>query len=113
MDDEALGLTTSPVLALAVTAACPVVLVPDDPSRAAGPMPRSVRDLLGVDARRPSDAAVDFAFDAARVRDARMHAVHAWELPSEAAELPFAIPEEDRAAREDHEVQLLTDALRP
>ncbi|MGW4820579.1 hypothetical protein ACWEP4_16675 [Streptomyces sp. NPDC004227] len=37
----------------------------------------------------------------------------AWEQPSCAAELPFAVPEEDRATWEDHEVQLLADTLRP
>lgn len=37
--------------------------------------------------------------------------VHAWSLPAWAAELPFAIPEEERAAWEDQEVQQLADAL--
>ncbi|MFF7129282.1 hypothetical protein [Streptomyces sp. NPDC008240] len=43
----------------------------------------------------------------------RLHALHAWELPSCAAGLPFGVPEDDRATWEDHEVQLLADALRP
>lgn len=75
------------------------------------PDPRKV--LLGVDARAPSDGAIGFAFDSARVRGAPLHVVHAWSLPPAAAEWPFAIPEEDRATWEDHEVQLLADVLRP
>ncbi|MDH6437186.1 nucleotide-binding universal stress UspA family protein [Streptomyces sp. SAI-144] len=74
---------------------------------------RSEGVALGVDARDPAAAAIDFAFDSARIRGSRLHAVHAWSLPADAAELPFAIPEKDRAAWEDQEVQQLTDALRP
>ena len=69
--------------------------------------------VLGVDARRPADGAVRFAFDCARLWGVRLRAVHSWRFPSCAAELPFGIPEEDRAAWEDHEVQLLSRALRP
>ncbi|MFE7211207.1 universal stress protein [Streptomyces sp. NPDC001698] len=47
------------------------------------------------------------------MRNVRLHAVHAWEPPSCTAELPFAVPEEDRATWEDHEVQLLAATLRP
>jgi hypothetical protein len=39
--------------------------------------------------------------------------VHAWALPASAAESPFPLPERDRAALEDHEEGLLSDALRP
>ncbi|WP_406164659.1 universal stress protein [Streptomyces sp. NBC_00996] len=87
----------------------PLVLVPDRLASAY----RSEQVTLGVDARNPSDDAIDFAFDSARVRGARLHVVHAWSLPSCAAEWPFGIPEEDRATWEDHEVQLLADVLRP
>ncbi|MFD9120103.1 universal stress protein [Streptomyces bottropensis] len=66
-----------------------------------------------MDARDPPDAAIGFAFEAALLRDVRLHAVHAWRLPSFAIELPFGVSAEDRAAWEDHEVQLLADALRP
>ena len=69
--------------------------------------------VLGVDAHRPADGAVRFAFDCARLWGVRLRAVHAWRFPSCAAELPFGVPEEDRAAWEDHEVQVLSDALRP
>ncbi|MDH6447713.1 nucleotide-binding universal stress UspA family protein [Streptomyces sp. SAI-126] len=77
------------------------------------PSHRFAEIVLGVDARRPAEAAIGLAFDCARLWGARLHAVHAWRFPSCAAELPFGIPEEDRAAWEDHEVQLLSDALRP
>ncbi|MFI2206509.1 universal stress protein [Streptomyces sp. NPDC020192] len=107
---QALGPTA---YALAAAAACPVVLVPDDPVPSAVPVRRTSQVTLGVDARHPAEQTVDFAFAAAHARNVRLHAVHAWELPSCAAELPFGIPEEDRGSWEDHEVQLLADALRP
>ncbi|MFF0097165.1 universal stress protein [Streptomyces canus] len=92
--------------------ACPVVLVPEAP--AAERSPRAGAEIvLGVDAREPAQAAVGFAFDMARMRGVRLRAVHSWRFPSCAAELPFGVPEEDRATWEDHEVQLLADALRP
>ncbi|MFC7267190.1 universal stress protein [Streptomyces lutosisoli] len=70
--------------------------------------------VVGVDARDPVSAVVDFAFDVAQRRGARLHAVHAWRLPSAAEQwMPYAVPEEDRGAWEDQEVQLLSDALRP
>ncbi|QNP68296.1 universal stress protein [Streptomyces roseirectus] len=94
---------------LAATAPGPVVLIPDVP--AATPLRTDV--VLGVDARAPSDTALRFAFDSARLRGTRLRAVHAWTLPPEAARMPFGVPEEDRATWEDHEVQLLSDALRP
>ncbi|MEU3980844.1 universal stress protein [Streptomyces sp. NPDC026672] len=87
----------------------PVVLVPDGFS----PTRRNDQVLLGVDARRPVGSAVGFAFGCARLHGLRLHAVHAWTLPAEAADLPFGIPEEDRGAWEDQEVQLLADVLRP
>ncbi|WP_405820565.1 universal stress protein [Streptomyces sp. NBC_01390] len=87
---------------------CPVVLVPEEESREL----LLAEVVLGMDARHPGAGAVGFAFDAARRLGVRLRAVHAWRFPSCAAELPFGIPEEDRAAWEDHEVQLLSDALR-
>ncbi|MET8449716.1 universal stress protein [Streptomyces sp. NPDC005209] len=91
------------------TCSCPLVLVPDD----LAPAPRTGEVALGVDPRRPAPAVIRFAFDSARLRGVGLRAVHAWTLPPAAAELPFGVPEEDRAAWEDHEVQLLADALRP
>ncbi|OLZ73689.1 hypothetical protein AV521_04735 [Streptomyces sp. IMTB 2501] len=79
----------------------------------AAPAYRTSQLTLGIDARHPAERAVGFAFAAAQVRGVRLHAVHAWKLPSCATPLPFGIPEEDRATWEDHEMQLLADALRP
>ncbi|MGQ5637840.1 MULTISPECIES: universal stress protein [unclassified Streptomyces] len=112
--DNTTDLVVSPS-ALDVTAAfaCPVVLIPDAFVPVVAPAHRASQITLGIDARHPAEQVVDFAFAAAQVRGVRLHAVHAWELPSRAAEFPFGIPEEDRAAWEDQEVQLLADALRP
>ncbi|WP_449342204.1 universal stress protein [Streptomyces aurantiogriseus] len=99
----------TPLPANVEAAARPLVFVPDDIS---GPL-HSEGVTLGVDARNPAAAAIAFAFDSARIRGSRLHVVHAWSLPASAAELPFAIPEEDRAAWEDQEVQQLADALQP
>ncbi|MER6372729.1 universal stress protein [Streptomyces mirabilis] len=92
----------------------PVVLVPGGGHGRRGGEWRTSQVVLGVDARDPVSAVVDFAFDAARRRGARLHAVHAWRLPARAERwMPYALPEEDRGAWEDQEVQLLSDALRP
>lgn len=105
----ALGSTAS---ALATGCAGPLVLVP---GAFAGPRPADRTDdvTVGVDARDPAGGALGFAFEAARLHGVRLHAVHAWTLPAHAAERPFAVPEKDRAVWEDHEVNLLDDALRP
>ncbi|MFD9282582.1 universal stress protein [Streptomyces mirabilis] len=92
----------------------PVVLVPGGGHGRTGGEWRTGQVVLGVDAHDPVSAVVDFAFDAARRRGARLHAVHAWRLPSCAERwMPYALPEEDRGVWEDQEVQLLSDALRP
>ncbi|MFF3612036.1 universal stress protein [Streptomyces sp. NPDC002580] len=97
--------------AMAVAAAGrALVLVPDE---LASTYRSSGRVLLGVDARGPCDGAIGFAFDSARLRETGLHVVHAWSLPSCAAQWPFGVPEAERATWEDHEVQLLADALRP
>ncbi|MFK0160589.1 universal stress protein [Streptomyces sp. NPDC090493] len=92
------------------TVSAPVVLVPEG----LGPSHHRPDVVLGVDARDPAPAAIDFAFGCARVRGgSRLHAVHAWQLPPDAPRLPFGLPEVDRATWEDQEVQLLADVLRP
>ncbi|MFB6638367.1 universal stress protein [Streptomyces chartreusis] len=62
---------------------------------------------------RPLRAGRDGSDEAARSRGVRLHVVHAWTLPAQAAERPFPALEEDRATWEDDEVQRLSDALRP
>ncbi|WP_405834017.1 universal stress protein [Streptomyces sp. NBC_01176] len=60
----------------------PVVLVPDGGHGPTGGEWRTGQVVLGVDARNPVSAVVDFAFDAAWRRGARLHAIHTWRLPS-------------------------------
>lgn len=115
-EDNTTDLVASPgplALAAVCACACPVVLVPDAFGPAAATARHATRVALGIDARHLADQAVAFAFDSTQVRGVRLHAVHAWGLPSHAAEFPFAIPEEDRATREDQEVRLPADVLRP
>ncbi|MBN0043734.1 universal stress protein [Streptomyces actuosus] len=95
--------------AVAGGSAGPVVLVPARAFRPAG----SDAVAVGVTPGDPPGAAIGFAFEEARLRGVRLHAVSAWALPAEAARSPLAVPEEDRAAWEDEQVQSLSDALRP
>ncbi|MCX5052213.1 universal stress protein [Streptomyces sp. NBC_00201] len=100
------GLDRSPRLPAPGTT--PVVFVPWAPRR----LPDTV--TVGLDARDPDGGVLRFAFEAARLRGVRLHAVHAWALPARAAaRSPLPVLEEDRAEWEDQEVQLLSDALRP
>ncbi|MGV9452517.1 universal stress protein [Streptomyces sp. NPDC003635] len=102
----------STAAALAAASDGPVVLVPG--TRLSPDLPhRPDGVVVGVDARDPSVPALDFAFSAARHHGRRLHAVHGWRLPENRACLPWPVPEETRATWEDHEVQLLSDALRP
>ncbi|KUO17683.1 universal stress protein [Streptomyces dysideae] len=98
--------------ALATECARPVVLIPGTLA-GEGPPGRAAGVTVGIDALNPSDGAVGLAIEEARLRGARLHAVHAWTLPAQAALRPFPVLEEDRAAWEDQEVQRLSDALRP
>ncbi|KUO06227.1 universal stress protein [Streptomyces caeruleatus] len=100
--------------AAALARACerPVVLVPGSLA-GEGPPGHGDGVALGIDARNPASGAVGLAFEAARLHGARLHALHSWTLPAQAAERPFPPLEEDRAAWEDDEVQRLSDTLRP
>ncbi|MFL1897787.1 universal stress protein [Streptomyces tauricus] len=106
------GIPGSTVRQIADASTRPVVLVPDGPVRAS-PAYRPSRITVGVDARDPAGGAIGFAFGTARRWHARLRVLHAWTLPPSTTELPFSVPEEDRATWEDHEVQLLSDAVRP
>ncbi|MEU6379783.1 universal stress protein [Streptomyces sp. NPDC046909] len=101
----------STALAAAGAAACPVVLVPSG-FACVGPPRRSHKVTLAVDARHPADGAIDFAFDIARLRGARLHALHAGAPPPPgcASRSPSA---PRYAARADGEMALLSEALRP
>jgi nucleotide-binding universal stress UspA family protein len=62
---------------------------------------------------RPADEVADFAFGAARTREAVLRVVQAWAFPAEAVSpLMLFVTEEDRATWEDQEVLRLSDALR-
>lgn len=97
----------STALATAGTASSPVVIVPRDPAAAA----HDAEVSMGVDVRNAAEPPLDFAFGAAQLRGARLHAVYAWALPGPAPWTALGVPEEDRAAWEDEEVQRLSDVL--
>ncbi|MFG1807750.1 universal stress protein [Streptomyces sp. NPDC049040] len=96
----------SVALEVAGRALCSVVLVPPEISD----REQGHELVVGVDARHPDDNALGTAFREAGLRGARLRAVHAWDLPSRGRTFGRAL-EEDRAEWEDHEVQLLDDAL--
>ncbi|MFJ2736729.1 MULTISPECIES: universal stress protein [unclassified Streptomyces] len=98
----------STALAAASRAPCPVVVVPRPPAAAR----HEAEVAVGVDARRAAEPPVEFAFDAARLHTDRLRAVHAWALTGAPPWTALAVPEEDRAAWEDEEVQRLSDVLR-
>ncbi|MFJ9908862.1 universal stress protein [Streptomyces sp. NPDC101152] len=78
-------LVGSVALGVVARAACPVVLVRADEEAADERLPggTGVRDVvLGIDLATPCDEVIEFAFDAARLRGARLRAVHAWQPPS-------------------------------
>ncbi|MER7667540.1 universal stress protein [Kitasatospora sp. NPDC096128] len=82
----------STALHLAARAGCPTVVLPADPP---GPAPRE-QVVLGLDARRPAEAALEFAFAAARRHGLPLHVVHA-----------------SAAGAQDDEDELLARALAP
>ncbi|TJZ99579.1 universal stress protein [Actinacidiphila oryziradicis] len=110
----------SVALRAAAAAACPVVVVPEQPADAnagdeeAAPVAGgSARVVTGLDAHEPVDGTADFAFAAARRHYALLRVVHAWTLPAASVSpLMLDVTEEDRATWEDQEVVLLSDALR-
>ncbi|MGW3043988.1 universal stress protein [Kitasatospora sp. NPDC001159] len=82
----------STTLHLAARGGCPTVVIPPEPP---GPQPRE-QVVVGVDARRPAEAALDFAFAAAHRYRLPLRAVHAGAAPptgrgSEAALLAGAL----------------------
>ncbi|MCH5672006.1 universal stress protein [Streptomyces gilvus] len=79
-------LVGSVALGVVARAACPVVLVRADEETPDERFPDGtggVRDVvLGIDPTAPCDEVIEFAFEAARSRGARLRAVHAWQPPS-------------------------------
>ncbi|MGW3149665.1 universal stress protein [Streptomyces sp. NPDC001177] len=97
----------STALATASAASCAVAIVPRNPAAAA----HDAEVCVGADVRYAAEAPLDFAFGAARLRGARLRAVYAWSLSGPAPWSAHGVPEEDRAAWEDEEVQRLSDVL--
>ncbi|MFE9454196.1 universal stress protein [Streptomyces sp. NPDC006739] len=97
----------SSALAAASTASCPVAVVPRNPAVAA----HDAEVAVGVDVPHAAESPLDFAFGAARLHGARLRAVHAWALSGHASWTAVGVPEEDRAAWEDEEVQQLSEVL--
>ncbi|MFG2088595.1 MULTISPECIES: universal stress protein [unclassified Spirillospora] len=56
--------------------------------------------VAGVDLRRGTDAVLDYAFDAAAVRGARLRIVHAWQMPTTLIDAGYTAEEEEGAGRE-------------
>ncbi|KOU77426.1 hypothetical protein ADK57_02610 [Streptomyces sp. MMG1533] len=103
----------STALAVAGAAACPVVLVPGG-NAGAGPPGRTDKVTLAVDARDPADGAVDFAFDTARLRGARLHALYAGSPPGTKTGRNSPAPSAPAyAARVDQDMALLSYELQP
>jgi hypothetical protein len=101
------ALLGSAAAALATGCAGPLVPVP---GTLAGPDAPGHIDAVtvGVDARDPAGGVRPASPSRQPGRTA-----YTWALPVGAAESPFPVPEKDRAAWEDHEVALLSDAPRP
>ncbi|MFJ4205693.1 universal stress protein [Streptomyces sviceus] len=107
----------SVALRMAMTAPCPVVLVPRHDADAFGEgMPTASgasQVVVGFDTHHPVRDTADFAFSAAQARGALLRAVQAWAFPAASVSpRTLAVTEEDRATWEDQEVVQLSDALR-
>ncbi|MCQ4207088.1 universal stress protein [Streptomyces longispororuber] len=105
-------------VALAVTARSlhPVVLVraggiPQDERTTDGDGYRPV--VVGVDVTAPADEVLSYAFEAAALRGAPLHALHAWTLPPLRGNTPGDALPGDAARRETLRRRSLTEALRP
>ncbi len=94
----------SVALQVAAKAGCPTVVLPADP---ADSVPRE-QVVVGVDARSPAEAALDFAFAAARRYGVPLRALHTWPpLPGTGSQSSGL--DELRA----HEADLLASSLTP
>jgi nucleotide-binding universal stress UspA family protein len=69
--------------------------------------------VLGLDLRRPSDAVIEFAFDAALRRSAVLRVIHSWNLPSYYGYGTAAMGPEFGAELAAEETSELAEALRP
>ncbi|MFF3489914.1 universal stress protein [Streptomyces sp. NPDC002795] len=102
-------------VALAVTARAtrPVILVragglPEDEWE--GPDFRPV--VVGLDVTAPADELLSYAFEAAALRDAPLHALHAWTLPPMRGIHPDGARPGDAASQEERLRRSLSEAVR-
>ncbi|MFD7293688.1 universal stress protein [Streptomyces sp. NPDC059897] len=102
-------------VALAVTARAtrPVVLV------RAGGLPQDEQEgpdfhpvVVGLDVTAPADELLSYAFEAAALRGAPLHALHAWTLPPLRGNRPDGAMPGDAARQEERLRRSLTDAVR-
>ncbi|MFJ9175976.1 universal stress protein [Streptomyces sp. NPDC102360] len=102
-------------VALAVTARArnPVVLV------RAGGLPEDERDgpgfrpvVVGLDVTSPADELLSYAFEAAALRGAPLHALHAWTLPPLRGNRPDGAQPGDAARQEERLRGTLAEAVR-
>ncbi|MGW3043993.1 universal stress protein [Kitasatospora sp. NPDC001159] len=99
-------------LAVAARVGIPLVLVRADGStapRGKGPAHREI--VVGVDARHPSDAVLDFAFTEAARRRVRLRAAHGWDLVPAWTAAGWVPPQVDAATQEATERAVLAGAL--
>ncbi|MCN9242216.1 universal stress protein [Streptomyces sp. RY43-2] len=81
-------LVGSVALAVVADATRPVVLVrageqtEDEPADGTGPPTGCPDVVLGIDVADPCDEVIEFAFEAARLRKARLRVLYAWHAPS-------------------------------
>ncbi|MFE7033324.1 universal stress protein [Streptomyces sp. NPDC057621] len=124
-------LVGSVALAVAADAACPVVLVragelPPDERVPDERVPADTGDdttspartpylpvVLGLDLEEPADELIGYAFDAAGVRAAPLHVVHAWTLPPLREGAGGAGTPGDTAAQQDARERFLAAVLGP
>lgn len=95
-------------LTAAARAVCPVVLVRAAATEAAT-LSRPV--VLGLDARHPSDALIEFALRAAEERGTTLRIVHTWGLPPLWSVNPLNLGAGEQGEMESLETQLLHDAV--
>ncbi|WP_438295522.1 universal stress protein [Streptomyces sp. HUAS TT7] len=69
--------------------------------------------VLGLDLAGPSDALIEYAFDAAAIRGAGLRVVHGWSLPPAVAFDPAIVAPADRDGLGASEATALGDVLRP
>ncbi|GHE55907.1 universal stress protein [Streptomyces capitiformicae] len=105
-------LVGSVALGVVAKATRPVVLVRADEEAADEHLPEAdggastrtgYRDVvLGLDLKDPRDEVIEFAFEAARLRQARLRVVHAWQTPSAISLGPgdVALADEERQGQE-------------